>query len=337
MISLHRIAGIVSGTLHGNGEYGINSIHSLECATEDSLAFFRDRKKKPLLEKTRAGAVLLAPAHQHWFSGNKIVVSDPCLAHAQISGLFKKYPPSQRPGVDHSSMVSAGAWIGGSVCIGPYSTVADGAKLGSRVILRNGVHVGEDVKIGDDTVIEDRVVIYPGCTIGARCCISAGVVIGASGFGYAPHQGKWQKIEQLGSVVIGDDVDIGANTTIDRGTLGNTRIGNGVKLDNQIQIAHNVMVGDDTIIAGCVGVAGSAVIGRRCRLGGRVGVLGHLEIADDVTVLSNSLVTRTIKSPGEYASAIGVQPAGRWRKNAAIVRRLDKLVDKVRELGKQKQ
>ena len=284
------------------------------------------------MQDTQAGAVLLAPAHVDWHVGNKITVTDPALAHARISKLFKRYPRHQPDRVDDTAIIAPHSTLGARVAIGCYATIAAGARIGNRVVIGNHVHIGEEVEIGDDTVIESQVVICNGCRIGKRCYISPGAVIGASGFGYVPHQGGWEKIEQLGGVLIGDDVDIGANTTIDRGALEDTRIGNGVKLDNQIHIAHNVQVGDNTIMAGGVGIAGSAKIGQRCQFGARVGILGHLEIVDDVTVLSSSLVTNSIKTSGEYGATISVQPAKQWRKTVAIIRRLDKLVEKIKKL-----
>ena len=333
MISLNRIADIVEGVVQGDGDYEVRFINSLERATADSLSFFSDRRLARQLSDTQAGAVLMAKEHVGLYSGNKIIVADPHLAYARISKLFKPYPRHRQAGIDATAIIAAGAELENGVCIGRYSSVGPGAKMGHEVEVGNGVHIGEEVEIGAHTVIEDQVVIAHGCRIGKRCCISPGVVIGASGFGYAPNQGGWEKIEQLGGVLIGDDVDIGAHTTIDRGALEHTKIGDGVKLDNQIQIAHNVQVGDHTIMAGGVGIAGSAKIGKRCRLGARVSILGHLEIVDDVTVLSNSLVTNSIKSAGEYASMIAVQPAKQWRKTAAIIRRLDKLVAQVKKRG----
>ena len=332
MLSLHQIAVLVEGIVLGDGDYKVKHIHSLEYATRDSISFFADRKKQPQLLNTQAGAVLLAQPHIDLYDGNKIVVTDPALAHARISKLFKQYPQRQA-GVDDTAIIDPSAKLGNAVCIGSYATIASGVRIGERVVIGNNVHVGAEVEIGDDTVIEAQVVICNGCRIGKRCCISPGVVIGASGFGYVLHQEIWEKIEQLGGVLIGDDVDIGANTTIDRGTLEDTRIGNGVKIDNQILIAHNVQIGNNSIMAGGVGIAGSAKIGQRCQLGARVGILGHLEIVDDVIVLADSLVTKSIKIAGDYASTLSAQPAKQWRKNLAIIHRLDKLVENVKKLN----
>jgi len=334
VIPLHRIAEIVDGKVDGDGDYEINSLHSLEQAGTDSLSFFGDQKKKQQLGNTNAGAVLIRAEHATLFPGNKIVVSDPNLAHALISRHFRKYPRQLRSGIDDTAIIAGNVRISDRVSIGSYSTIGDGVILGAGVAIGNGVSIGEDVQIGDNTVIEDRVVISAGCRIGQRCCLSPGAIVGASGFGYVPHMGKWEKVEQLGSVTVGDDVDIGANTTIDRGALENTVIGNGVKLDNHIQIAHNVHVGDNTIMAAFVGVSGSVIIGQRCMFGARVGIIGHLEIADDVSVQASSVISKSIEIPGEYSSIVVAQPARQWRKNSAIIRRLDKLVEKVKTLEK---
>ncbi len=334
MISLGRIAEIVGGVVHGDGNYEVTLISSLEQAGRDSISFFGDQKKKQQLEFSQAGAVLIRAEHENLFRGNKIVVKDPNLAHARISRYFKRYPLDQRVGVDNTAIVAAGVSISDNVCIGYYSTVGEGAKLGRRVVVGNGVSVGEEVWIDDDTVIEDRVVISAGCRIGKRCFISPGAVIGSSGFGYVPNREKWEKVEQLGSVRIGNDVDIGANTAIDRGTLENTVIGDGVKIDNHVHIAHNVQIGDNTIMAAFVGISGSVRIGQRCKFGGQAGIVGHLDIVDDVTVLGRSVISKSITNPGEYSSLISAQPAQQWRKNLAIIRRLDKLVEKVKTLEK---
>ena len=325
MYSLQRISDLVNGKVEGDHRFNVEKISSLGNATATSITFFTGRKKKGELKATKAGAVLISPAHAQWFSGNKVIVSNPYLAYARLSQVFRKNGFSGPAGIDGSAVVADNCLLGDGVSVGSYSIISDRVRLGSHVVIGSGVRVEEEVTIGDHTVVESNVVISSGCRLGRRCYLSPGVVIGSSGFGYAPDEGKWEKIEQLGGVEIGDDVDIGANTTIDRGALENTVIGNGVKLDNQIQIAHNVRIGDNTIMAGCSAIAGSTRVGRRCKIGGRVSILGHLRIADDVTVYANGLVASSIDSPGEYASALPVQPVRQWRKNAALLRRLDKL------------
>ncbi|MGI9311133.1 MAG: UDP-3-O-(3-hydroxymyristoyl)glucosamine N-acyltransferase, partial [bacterium] len=221
-----------------------------------------------------------------------------------------------------------GAAIDPYAVIGARTQVAPGAVVGAHAT------VGADCVIGRGSVLEPGARLHARTRIGANCRIASGAVIGASGFGYAEGaRGAWTRIEQLGGVVIGNEVDIGANTTIDRGALDDTVIGDGVKLDNQIQIAHNVRVGDHTIMAGCVAIAGSAVIGKRCRLGGRAAVLGHLRIADDVTILADGFVAASIAEPGEYASMLPAQAAAQHRRTIANLRRLDSLAKKVAALA----
>ncbi len=319
MVSLHRIAKIVDGEIHGDGSFEVHSLMSLDRARSDSLTFCVDSKTNHG-GSTDAGAVLVSPRNAELFSINRIVVEDPYLAYAKVSGLFKS--PGQPAVIAPSARVSDTASMGERVSIGEFSVIGNGCTIGDDVIIGSGVHIGDSASVGAGTVVEHNTVIMDRCHLGMRCFVSPGVVIGSSGFGYAPAGESWQRIEQLGSVLIGDDVDIGANTTIDRGALDNTVIENGVKLDNLIQVAHNVRIGEHTAIAGCSGIAGSTVIGKRCKIGGRAAILGHLSICDDVTLLVNSLVTSSITSPGEYASMIPVQPSGQWRKNLAILRRL---------------
>jgi UDP-3-O-[3-hydroxymyristoyl] glucosamine N-acyltransferase len=224
--------------------------------------------------------------------------------------------------------VAAGASIAEFVSVGAHSVIGEGARIGP------GCHIGDDVVIGAGTRLEARVTVYHGCRIGERCIIHSGAVIGADGFGFAPDQGRWIKIPQTGHVLVGDDVEIGANTTIDRGALADTIIGNGVKLDNQIQIGHNVVVGDHTAMAGCVGIAGSAKIGKHCQLGGGAIVLGHLEIADGCQISAMTLITKSIAKPGTYTSVMPFMPHDEWLKNASQVRRLGQIADKLRKLRK---
>ena len=324
MIPLTAIVETVGGHLDGDPSFTVHSLMSLEKADCNALTFFVGQGDAGVPD-TDAGAILLSPRYASQFTINKIIVENPYLAYAKVSQLFSNVYMHQT-GVSADARISQSAVIGADPCIGPFSVIGSQAVLGNSVIIGSGVHIGCDVHIGDGTVIEDRVVVASRCVIGRQCCISAGAVIGSSGFGYAQDGPRWEKIEQLGRVVMGNRVDVGANTTIDRGALDNTVIGDGVKMDNLIQIAHNVQVGEDTAIAGCVGVAGSTRIGKRCKIGGRVAILGHLEISDEVTVLANSTVTRSIQKKGEYASMVPVQPARLWRKNLAVLRKLDRLI-----------
>ncbi len=320
MMTLATIAQKVDGQLEGDPDFTVDALSSIHMACSRCLTFYTGqiRPDKPT---TEAGAVILKPEHAELFPMNRIIVADPYLAYAQASQLFVQ-ESEQSPGVSPHALVSGLASIGDDVGIGPFSVIGDRAVIRHGVKIGSGVHVGDKVFINSGTVIEDRVVITGSAVIGSECVISAGVVIGSSGFGYARNGRHWQRIEQLGRVEIGDHVDVGANTTIDRGSLDNTVIENGVKLDNQIQIAHNVRIGENTVIAGCVGIAGSTRIGANCRIGGRAAILGHLEIADDVDILANTLVSKNIVEPGEYASMIPAQRARIWRKNLAVLRKL---------------
>ncbi len=329
MIALSRIAEIVDGTVQGDALFQVSQLMSLESAAADAISFCVDPVTNAALSTSKAGAVMLAPAYEDFFVGNKILVDNPYLAYAKISSVFAAitksgHPPSIDPAT--SAGISSTAEIGDNVSIGRFTTIGDNSSIGDDVVIGHGVHIADNVQIGAGCRIENNVVISTRCQIGYNCHLSPAAVIGANGFGYAADGESWHRIEQLGRVIIGNKVDVGANTTIDRGSLGDTTIGHGVKLDNQIQIAHNVEIGENTAIAGCVGIAGSAKIGKRCQIAGRAAILGHLEIADDVTILVNSTVTKSIHRKGEYGSMIPVQTISQWRKNLAIIRRLDKIL-----------
>ena len=331
MVSLSRIAEVSGGEILGDSGFEIAQLHSLESAAPDSLTFCVDPLKNPYFSSSKAGAMIIAPQYADLFPGHKILSKNPYLAYAKVSALFKKKPGSL-PYIHPSAIISASAVLGDNVFIGPLSCIEKNTNIGEGAVIGSGVYIGSDVVVGKQTEISSGVVIQDRCVIGERCVISPGVVIGSDGFGYAANGQQWQKIEQLGIVIIGDDVDIGANTTIDRGSIGNTSIASGVKLDNQIQIAHNVQIGENTVVAACVGIAGSAKIGKRCRIAGKASILGHLEIVDDVTILVDSLVVRSISQAGEYGSMLPSQPIGQWRKNVAVLRRLEKLAKKVSAL-----
>ena len=351
MPTLLEISQIVGGEVIGCNTVEITNISSLAESTSCSLSFFNDRRQTDRLMHSQAGAILLKSEHVDLFPGNKIVVADPYLAYAKVSQAFfsrrntsagwpKNRDVDSLPGdqkTHATALISDRADVHQTALIGAFSVIGNDTVIGKNVTIGHHASIGAGVHIGENTVIDDHVTIYDGCRVGRRCHFSSGVVIGASGFGYAPDGEKWQKIEQLGSVRIGHDVDIGANTSIDRGALEDTIIGDGVKLDNHIQIAHNVQVGDNTVMAGCVAVAGSARIGQRCRFGGRVSILGHLEIVDDVTVYAGGFVANSIKKKGEYASMIPVQENSAWKKTVANIRRLNSLAKKLRTIGKTSQ
>ena len=334
MVSLSKIAEVTGGIVRGKPDFEIKSLQSLELATADAISFCLNPLKDSRFSTFRAGAMILAPQYAEMFNGHSILVADPYLGYAKCSSLFQSVNVHSYSGMHPSAVLSGSATLGEDVSIGAFSSISEGVQIGNRTTIGNNVHVGRNVEIGSDTILENQVVVSEGCKIGSRCKLSPGAVVGSSGFGYAPDGESWHRIEQLGLVVIGDDVDIGANTTIDRGALGNTIIQSGVKIDNLVQIAHNVEIGENTAIAGCVGIAGSAKIGKRCKIAGRAAILGHLEIVDDVTILVNSMVTKSILESGEYGSMIPVQRIQQWKKNVAVMHQLDKLARKVSDFGK---
>lgn len=324
-VELSRIARTTEGKVDGDGAFCVDTISSLENAAANALSFYADPRREASLKASGAGAVLLRAEHAALFAGHKIIVADPYLAYARASALFAPPPPAD--GVHPSALIGDGASLAGDVAVGAYSVIGARAQLAQGVVVGSHVSVGEGCVVGRGSVLDAGVRVYPRTRIGERCRLASGAVIGAGGFGYAHDDNarQWTRIEQLGRVIIGNDVDIGANTTIDRGALDDTVIGNGVKLDNHIQIAHNVRVGDHTVMAGCVAVAGSATIGKRCRFGGRAAILGHLHIADDVRVNADGFVAQSITEAGEYSSMLPAQPAAQWRKTLANLRRLERL------------
>jgi len=335
-LSLAAAAGIAGARiLRGDPALAIRGLATLGSAGSADLSFLSDSRYASQAAATAAGAVIAREADVQVLPAGCAVLAtdDPYLAFARLAReIESRLRPPQAGGRHPSAVVAGDARIGAGVAIGAHAVIGPGARIGDRASIGAHSVIGAGVSIGDGTVLHPRVTVYDGCTIGARCIVHAGAVIGADGFGFAPAAGRWEKIPQLGSVRIGDDVEIGANTTIDRGALDDTVIGDGCKLDNQIQIGHNVRIGEHSALAGCVGVAGSAVIGRRCRIGGGAGILGHLEICDDVTVSAMSLVTRSIRRPGFYSGVFPLMDNADWERSAAVLRRLPELRARLRRL-----
>jgi UDP-3-O-[3-hydroxymyristoyl] glucosamine N-acyltransferase len=312
-LTLAEIASRLGGRVCGDPQVRVSQVGSLEQAGPEQISFLLHAKHRAKLAATRAAAVVLSPEAEGYTSLPRIVCENPYAYFARLSQLFNPVT-TQPPGVHPSACVSPSARLGERVSVGP------------------GCMVGDEVSIGPDTCLYPRVVVYAGCVIGARVIVHSGAVIGADGFGFAPDGGRWVKIPQIGRVVIGDDVEIGANTTIDRGALEDTVIEQGVKLDNLIQVAHNVRIGAHTAIAGCAGIAGSAQIGRHCTIGGGAGIAGHLKLGDHVHVSAFTLVTRSISEPGVYTGAFPLDRHASWARNAARVRHLDELAERLRAL-----
>jgi UDP-3-O-[3-hydroxymyristoyl] glucosamine N-acyltransferase len=309
--------------LRGDPDRRIERVAALTAAGPHDLAFIANPRYRAQLAHTQAGAVVLDAATAAGSPVPALIAANPHATFARIAALL--HPAPRAPaGIHASALIESGANVHPDAHVGAYATIGAGAKIGARTYVGPHCILGERVTVGADCRLVARVTLCDAVTIGDRCVLHPGVVIGADGFGMAPDRGTWVKVPQLGTARIGSDVEIGANTTIDRGALGDTVIEDGVKLDNQIQIGHNAYVGAHTAIAGCVGISGSAVIGKRCMLAGGVGVAGHLTIGDDVVVTASSLVTRSLESGRVYSGAIPVEDARTWRRLVGRFKRSDR-------------
>ena len=318
--SLGELAVRVGLELRGDPALRVSHVATLTQARAGSLSFLANSRYRKHLATTRATAVVVAPGDAEGCSVAALVDANPYLAYARIAALM--YPaPSVPPGVHPSAVVAPDAQVASSASVGPFCVIEAGAEVGERAVLGAGCTLLAGARVGADTQLMPRVTVYPAVSIGVRCLLHSGVVVGADGFGFALDAGTWAKVPQVGTVLIGDDVEIGANTTIDRGALGDTIVENGVKLDNQIQVGHNVVIGAHTAIAACTGISGSTTLGKRCMIGGMVGFAGHLTIADDVTVTGCSLVSASIREPGSYSSGMPTVETRAWRRMVAHLRR----------------
>lgn len=331
VFTVSQLAEQLGGRVHGDDTLEITALAPLQTAGQGQLSFFANPRYIHQLQNSDAAAVLVRKDHVDEVKGVAIEVTDPYLAFAEVTHLFDWRLPVEA-GIAASAQVDAKATVAASAQIGAGVVIESGATIGERVCIGANTVIGRDCVIGDDTRLEANVSLYANVRIGSRGLIHSGVVLGADGFGFAPHAGKWVKICQLGGVVIGDDVEIGANTTVDRGAMADTTIGNGVILDNQIQIAHNVQIGDYSAIAGCTAVAGSTKIGRHCQIAGMSGITGHLEIADGTHVTAMTLVSKSINKPGAYSSGTGLEPHQQWKRNVVRFRQLDDIARRVRKL-----
>ena len=317
-IRLGQLIEQLGGSLHGDPDFLVQKISPLETATSSSLAFLSNPLYRSQLATTEAGCVIVSPEMQSLVrAGSACIVSpNPYLYFAKVTQLWRQQQVAEdgEPLVHPSAVVHPKAVVHPTARIGPLCVIEKGARVGAGSWLKSHVTLGAD------------------CSIGEHCILHAGVVIGADGFGFAPIEGRWEKIEQLGAVRIGNHVEIGANSCVDRGALEDTVIGHGVKLDNLVQIGHNVQIGAHTAMAGCVGVAGSAVIGAHCTLGGGAIVLGHLTLADGVHISAASVVMRSINKPGNYSGVFPIDDNASWEKNAATLKQLHGLRDRIRSL-----
>ena len=326
---LDEIVARLGGALEGDGSIVVSQVATLASAKTGQIAFLANPKYRQQLQSTNASAVIVPLKFAGDTTLPRIVHPNSYAYYARVVQLLN--PAEARPRGVHPSAVVHSV-VPPSVSVGENVVLGKDVALGENVTLYPGCVVGDGVSIGDDSVLYPNVVIYRACKIGKRAIVQAGAVIGSDGFGFAKEGDSWVKIPQIGRVVIGDDVEIGANTSIDRGALDDTIIGDGVKLDNQIQIAHNVVIGQHTAMAGCVGVAGSTRIGQRCTIGGAGMIVGHLDLADDVHVSAGTMVTKSLRQPGQYTSIFPLESHAEWLQNAAQIKRLAKLAERVSEL-----
>lgn len=330
----YRLAQIVErfgGEIIGDAQTPISQVATLENAAARHIGFLSHGKYRKQLAGTRAGAVILSKADSGLTQLPRIVCDDPYLYFAKVSALFNP-PAVAKPGVHRTAVVERGTRVPASASIGPGAYVGRGVKLGRGVVIGAGCYLGDAVEIGAASRLDAHVTVYPGCRLGQRALVHSGAVIGADGFGIALEQGIWRKIPQTGAVVIGDDVEIGANTCIDRGALDDTVVEDGVKLDNLIQVGHNVRIGAHTAIAGCTGIAGSTRIGKHCMIGGAANIVGHLDIADRVVIHAAAVVTKSIRKAGTYGGH-PAEDSRSWARHTALLHQMDSLRERLRNPG----
>lgn len=332
-IKLGQLAEFLGATLRGDKDIEITGLATLQEAGPGQVSFLANPKYRKLLVNTQATAVLLKPADAEGYTGNALVVPDTYLAYARISHFFDPKPKSSA-GVHPTAVIAADALIDPAASIGAFAVIESGVRIAAGVTIGAHCFIGARCEIGEGGWLAPRVTLYHDVRIGKRVVIQSGAVLGGEGFGFAQDKGIYHKVAQIGGVTLGDDVEVGVNTAIDRGALADTRIGNGVKLDNQIQIAHNVQVGDHTAMAACVGISGSTKIGKHCMLAGGVGLVGHIDICDGVYITGMTMVTHSITEPGSYSSGTAMQPADEWRKSAARLRKIDDMARRLQKLEK---
>ncbi|OOF27691.1 UDP-3-O-(3-hydroxymyristoyl)glucosamine N-acyltransferase [Salinivibrio sp. IB872] len=333
-ITLAELAEKLDAQLHGDGAVTITSLAGMNSAREGQITFLSSPKYRKHLAQCRASAVMLKEVDVSYCQGNALVVADPYVAYAKVAQILDTTPACATD-IAPTAVVAEDAILGEGVAIGPNAVVESGTLIGDGVQIGAGCFVGKGAKLGARTKLWANVTIYHDVVLGEDCLVQAGTVIGADGFGYANEKGKWIKIPQLGRVVIGDRVEIGACTTIDRGALDDTCIADGVIIDNQCQIAHNVSIGENTAVAGATVMAGSLKVGKHCIIGGASVFNGHMEITDNVTITGMAMVMRPITEPGMYSSGIPLQPNREWRKTAARVLKIDEMHKRLKELEKQ--
>ena len=329
--TLAEITERLGGELRGDGAVSIRQVAALDTAAADEIGFVAQPKYLSQLATTRAAAVILPLDAEDATSLPRILAAHPYLYFAQVSNLLNP-PVCPTPGVHPAAVIARSAQIAADASIGAGAVIGDEVVIGARTVIGANSVIGDRTRIGEDCLLYAHVTLYHDCVVGKRVILHANSVIGADGFGFAADGARWEKIPQLGRVLIGDNVEIGAGTTVDRGALGDTVIEEGVKLDNQIQVAHNVWIGAHTAIAACTGIAGSAKIGRNCQIGGAAMIAGHIEIAAGTRISTNTLITKSLTVPGTYTSALPFLPHESWLKNAVHLRNLNRWADRLKAL-----
>ena len=332
-ITLGELAVRFGCALRGDPQLRVTHVATLEHAGDGAVSFLANPKYKSYLTQTQATLVVLDAASAEAYTRAVLIAKNPYLTYARIAAVLHP-APSFVPGIHATAVVADTAQIDASAYVGPHAVVEAHARISARVMIGPGCVIGREVVMGADTRLMANVTVLERCVLGERCIVNPAAVIGSEGFGFAPDPaGGWVKVPQVGRVLIGDDVEIGASTTIDRGAIGDTVIEDGVKLDNQIQIAHNVRIGAHTAMAAFVGVSGSTTIGSRCMIAGQVGIAGHLNICDNVVVTGKSMVSASIKKPGVYSGSLHVEETRKFRRNAARFAQLDELAKELKRLG----
>ena len=330
-VTLGELQVALGADLFGDPEHRVSAVNTLAGAGPEDIAFIADRRYAEYLPGTRAGAVILVAELRDVCPVNALVVKNPYAAYARAAQILYPAVPGT-PGCDASAQVAAGSEVDPTASIGPFCVVSAGARIGAGVTIGPGCYIDTGVEIGAGSTLIARVTVRRGTRIGQRAILHPGVVVGSDGFGFAYDGEQWIKIPQVGGVWIGDDVEIGSNTAIDRGAIEDTVIEDGVKLDNLIQVAHNVRIGAHTVIAGCSGIAGSTTIGRRCAIGGMVGITGHISITDDVRITGRSFVSQSITQAGSYSSGSPLDETQQWRKNFVRMKQLDDMARRIKDL-----
>lgn len=335
MITLGELAELTGATLIGDGQLVINNIATLTEAGKNEICFITDNAYLPLLSSCKAGAVILKPEHEASFDGSKLIHTNPYFVYAKVSTFFP-FIAKPTASVHPTAVIDDSVMMDEDVYIGPHVVIEKHTSIGRGTTIAAGCYIGEHVTLGDFNELLPNVTLFSQTKTGKNCRLHSGAVIGDEGFGFASHEGKWHRIEQRGNVELGNNVEIGSNTTIDRAALSTTLIADGVKIDNQVQVAHNVQIGEDSIVIGGTGIAGSAKIGKSCILAGASGIAGHLEIADGVTVTAMSRVLSSLKKAGaSYSSGTAVEESLTWRRNAIRFTQLNTIAKRLKKLEEQ--